>query len=175
MSKEALQDGTQPSPEPAPESTPSQTPETDSPKLPEDAVLIVPLRNLVLFPSVVLPVLIGRERSKRTLQEALRTEIPIGMILQRDPSNEDPQPEDLYEAGTTASILRYVTTPEGHHHAVCQGDTRFRVIEYLEGLPFLVARIELLEEDSEAPAAKRARTPATCLAEPPAPPAQSRR
>ncbi|MET0918424.1 MAG: LON peptidase substrate-binding domain-containing protein, partial [Burkholderiales bacterium] len=117
--------------------------------LPEDAVPIVPMRNLVLFPGMILPAGVGRERSIIAAQEAVRTERPIGLLLQRDSSQENPGPQDLYWVGTVANIVRYVTAPDGSHHLVCQGEQRFRVLEFLEGWPFLVARILRISESEE--------------------------
>jgi ATP-dependent Lon protease len=114
--------------------------------IPADALPIIPVRNLVLFPGVILPVAMRRERSVAAAQEAARSERPIGLLLQRDPDNNSPTSEDLYWVGTLANVLRYVTTPEGTHHLVCQGEQRFRVLEFLDGYPFMVARIERIPE-----------------------------
>jgi ATP-dependent Lon protease len=110
--------------------------------VPEDALILVPVRNLVLFPGMILPVTIGRQVSISAAQQAVKSDQPIGILLQRSAEVEAPKAEDLYEIGTVAQILRYITTPDGSHHVVCQGETRFRVIEFLEGYPFLVARVE---------------------------------
>ena len=72
----------------------------------------------------------------------MRSERMLGVILQTDPAVEDPTPEQLHRVGTAAQVLRYVTAPDGTHHAIVQGVRRFRVIEYLPGFPFLVARVE---------------------------------
>jgi ATP-dependent Lon protease len=116
------------------------------PAIPPDAVVILPVRNTVLFPGVVLPITVGRERSVAAAQEAARSERPLGLLLQRDPEVSDPAGSDLYEIGTVGSILRYLTAPDGTHHIVTQGQERFRVIEFLRGYPFLVARIERIPE-----------------------------
>ncbi len=113
--------------------------------LPDDAMIILPVRNLVLFPGVVMPVTIGRATSVAATQEALRAERQIGVLLQRDSTVDSPTPEQLHWVGTTANIMRYITTPEGAHHLVCQGVRRFRVLQFLEGYPFLVARVAPIE------------------------------
>jgi ATP-dependent Lon protease len=118
--------------------------------VPEDALIVIPVRNLVLFPGIVLPVSLGRERSVAAAQEAARSERPIGLILQRDPEIALPSGADLYEIGTKAAILRYLTAQDGGHHIVAQGQERFRVLEWLEGWPFLVARVERLAEPEDA-------------------------
>jgi ATP-dependent Lon protease len=119
---------------------------TDARPIPDDALIIVPVRNVVLFPGVVVPLSLGRARTIAAAQEAARTQRPLGVLLQRNPTDEDPTPEQLHEVGTVAGIMRYVTAPDGAHHIVAQGQQRFRVLEFLPGYPFLVARIERIEE-----------------------------
>jgi ATP-dependent Lon protease len=110
-------------------------------KLPEDALILLPTRNLVMFPGMILPVTINREISIAGAQQAIKSERPVGLVLQQDPSVESPDPKDLYNVGTVASVLRFISAPDGAHHVICQGLTRFRIIEFLEGYPFLVARV----------------------------------
>ena len=117
-----------------------------SPKLPEDVLLIVPVRNLVMFPGAVTQVALGRDISMTAVQEAVQHGHKLGIILQRDPSVDEPTPDDLYKIGTTVSIVRYLKAPNGMHHLICQGEQRFRVFDYLTGLPFLAARFDLITE-----------------------------
>jgi ATP-dependent Lon protease len=120
------------------------------PALPEDALILIPTRNLVLFPGTVLPITLGRQRSVVAAQTAMRLNRSVGLVLQRDPAIDDPIPVDLHRMGTEASLLRYVTSPDGGHHAICQGERRFRIVEFLEGYPFLAARVvRLAEEEAE--------------------------
>jgi len=114
--------------------------------IPDDAMIIVPVRNMVLFPGMILPITIGRESSIAGAQQAVKTERPIGIVLQRDPEIDRPGLEDLCLVGTRANVLRYVTTPDGTHHVICQGQQRFRLVELLDGYPFLVARVGLIDE-----------------------------
>ena len=118
--------------------------------VPDNALVIVPVRNMVLFPGVVVPIAIGRKASIAAAQYAVKTERPIGVVLQRYPDADTPGPDDLSPMGTVAAVLRYVTTPDGNHHLICQGQQRFRVLGYLEGFPFIVARVERFEERSGA-------------------------
>jgi ATP-dependent Lon protease len=129
------------------EETRSALPEaTPAPALPEDALIILPVRSTVLFPGMVLPLSVGRKRSVAAAQEAARASLSLGVLQQRDPAVDAPVPEDLYRIGTVAGILRYVTAPDGSHHVICQGQSRFRALEFLEGYPYYVARVELLPE-----------------------------
>ena len=109
--------------------------------LPEDALIILPVRRMVLFPGMILPIALGREASIAAAQAAAKAKRPVGVLFQRNPETEKPGPGELSLVGTVASIVRYVTTPDGTHHVICQGQQRFRVVEYLEGYPFMVARV----------------------------------
>ena len=124
--------------------------ERQAPGLPEDMLIILPVRNMVLFPGVVLPVAIKRDKTVAGAQEAVRTESRVGFLLQKDPSAEDPGLDGLHRVGTVASILRYITAPDGTHHLVCQGERRFRVIDEVGGFPYLVARVEYLSDEGTA-------------------------
>jgi ATP-dependent Lon protease len=117
-----------------------------TPLLPDDAMVIVPVRNMVLFPGMVLPVSMGRARSISAAQYAVKAERPVGILMQRNPEADVPTPDDLATVGTVAVILRYVTTPDGSHHIICQGEQRFRVLAYLDGFDFMVARVERIAD-----------------------------
>ena len=113
--------------------------------LPDDALIVVPMRNTVLFPGVISPITVGRKSSVVAAQEAVRSEKKIGFLLQRDAKKDDVRPDDLYWVGTAGQVVRYITGQEGAHHLVVQGTSRFRVLEFLEGWPFLVARVQYVE------------------------------
>jgi ATP-dependent Lon protease len=119
---------------------------TMSPPLPPDGVAIIPVRNFVLFPGIVMPVTIGRARSIAAAQQAVREQRQVGILMQRDPGVEEPGSGDMHGIGTIANVVRYVTAPDGAHHLVCQGDQRFRIIDFLSGWPFLVARVLRIPE-----------------------------
>jgi ATP-dependent Lon protease len=112
------------------------------PALPPDSLIIIPVRQVVLFPGMVIPLAIKRPGSIAAAQEAVRHEKPLGILLQTDPSDEDPTAEKLHHIGTIAQVLRYVTAEDGTHHVICSGTRRFRVIEFVAGYPFLVAKVE---------------------------------
>jgi ATP-dependent Lon protease len=117
--------------------------------LPDDALIIVPVRKLVLFPGMVVPLLVDRERSRVAVQEAVRLQRPLGILLQSKRDVEEPRPEDMHWIGTTANVLRYITAPDGSHHAICQGGQRFRVLQFLDGFAMPVARVQLIDEATE--------------------------
>ncbi|ANY80545.1 endopeptidase La [Microvirga ossetica] len=114
--------------------------------LPPVGLLIVPVRNTVLFPGTVFPIALGRERSIAAAQQAVREERQIGLLMQRDAEVADPAAVDLHRTGTIANILRYVNAPDGTHHVVLQGEQRFRVTEFVKERPFIVARVLRIEE-----------------------------
>jgi ATP-dependent Lon protease len=116
------------------------------PPLPPDGLVILPVRNLVLFPGIVMPVTIGRPRSIAAAQQAVREQRQVGILLQRDPAAEDPGPLAMHRTGTVANVVRYITAPDGSHHLVCQGDQRFQIVEFVDGWPFLVARVLRIPE-----------------------------
>src|SRR6516165_6532984 len=116
------------------------------PGLPPDALIIVPVRNTVLFPGLVLPITLGRPKSIAAAQQAVRDQRQVGILLQRAAEVEDPTAIDMHRMGTLANVVRYITTPDGSHHLVCQGEQRFQIVEYLGGWPFLVARVLRIPE-----------------------------
>src|SRR5690242_2134157 len=126
--------------------------ETLSRPLPDDALIILPVRNVVMFPGAVFPITVGRDRSRAAAQEAVRLERPLGVLLQSKPDVDEPGADDMHWVGTSASVLRYITTPDGLHHAIARGLRRFRVLQFLDGWPFTVARVQFIEETTEVDA-----------------------
>ncbi len=126
-------------------------------EIPADAIAIVPVRQLVMFPGMVIPVTLGRPRSVAAAQDAVRSERQIGILAQRDASVDEPGEIDLYRIGTVANVVRYLTGKDGTHHVVSQGEQRFRVLEFLHGWPFLVARIERITSPDADPTQVQAR------------------
>ena len=125
--------------------------------LPGDAMILIPMRNAVLFPGVLSPVTVGRASSVAAAQEAVRSERMVGFLLQRDPQQNNPRPDDLYWVGTAGKLIRDIATGDGAHHMVVQGEGRFRALEFLEGWPFLVARVQVVEPKDEMNQAAEAR------------------
>ncbi|MBP1091040.1 endopeptidase La [Bradyrhizobium diazoefficiens] len=125
----------------------TQTNSTESDvKIPDDALIIIPVREMVLFPGAIAPIAIARPKSIAAAQQALREQRPVGIVLQRSPETEEPGPDDLYRVATIANIVRYITAPDGTHHIVCQGVQRARILDFLPGTPFPAARIQQIPE-----------------------------
>ena len=130
----------------------TRQPSATIPPLPPDALIIVPVRGIVLFPHLVLPITLARPRSIAAAQQAVRDQRQVGILMQRAADIADPAPIDMHRMGTVASIVRYLTAPDGTHHLVCQGDQRFQVTEFLNGWPFFVARVvRIPEPESRSP------------------------
>ncbi|MEL6712465.1 MAG: endopeptidase La [Planctomycetota bacterium] len=112
---------------------------------------------MILFPGVVLPLMLGRERSVVSVRAAVAEERQIGLLLQHDEREELPGPDDLYGVGTVGDIMRYWTAPDGRHQAICQGVTRFEILEYVAEDPVLIARVRRIPEKETASRAIEAR------------------
>ncbi|HEY4444639.1 MAG TPA: endopeptidase La [Steroidobacteraceae bacterium] len=108
----------------------------------EDVLIILPVGNTVLFPGVVLPIAIDGNAALAAAQEAVRTQRRVGLLLQIDPASDAAGTENLHRVGTSASIVRFITAPDGTHHLIAQGEERFTVLDYVSREPFPVARIE---------------------------------
>ncbi|HJW27257.1 MAG TPA: endopeptidase La [Rhodocyclaceae bacterium] len=121
---------------------------------PEGALILIPVRDLVLLPGLLMPVPIGRRYAVAATQAAIQQNKPVGVLLLRDPNADMPAHEDFHTMGTVANIVRYVTGPDGSHQVVCHGLQRFRVLEFLPGYPFYAARVErrLNESETDTPA-----------------------
>jgi ATP-dependent Lon protease len=117
-----------------------------TPAPPEDVLIILPVRDLVLFPGVVLPITIQGKHAVAAAQEAVRTQRRVGLLLQKDDALDDPDADGLHRVGTAASIVRFITAADGSHHLICQGEERFTVLDYVSQEPFFVARIEPYKE-----------------------------
>ncbi len=112
----------------------------------EDVLIILPVRSAVLFPGVVLPIAITDKLAIAGAQEAVRTQRRVGLLLQSDLTAEEASPEGLHRVGTAASIVRFLTAPDGTHHLVAQGEERFTALDFVSREPFLVARIDAHRE-----------------------------
>ena len=111
-----------------------------------DILPILPLRNTVMFPGVVMPITVGRQKSLQLVQEAYRGNRLLGTIAQKDGSIDDPEQEDLYRLGTVAQILKILEMPDGTTSVIIQGKKRFEVNEFIQEFPYFKAKVEILED-----------------------------
>jgi ATP-dependent Lon protease len=110
-----------------------------------DELPILPLRNTVMFPGVVFPITVGRDKSISLIKDANKGEKIIGVVAQKDGSVEDPTTEDLYETGTVALILRTLRMPDGNTTVILQGKKRFKIEEFTKTEPYFKARVTSLD------------------------------
>jgi ATP-dependent Lon protease len=116
-----------------------------------DTIPLLPLRNTVLFPGVVLPITVGRDKSIKAVTDAYKGDKLIGVVAQRDSSVEDPAVVDLEQIGTVAKIVKLIKMPDGGTTIIIQGKTRFRINAIVEEDPYFKAAIQTIA-DEEAPA-----------------------
>ena len=117
-------------------------------KLPE-VVPLLPIKNTVLFPGVVIPITVGRDKSIQLIKEANKSKNPIGVVAQKDKKVEDPSINDLYEMGTVAQILRVLKMPDGSTTIIIQGKKRFKIDNLISDLPYLKVKISSIIEDNK--------------------------
>jgi len=109
-------------------------------------VSILAVRNLVLFPGVISPILIGRETSKKLVQKAEKSNSIIGIVCQRDPEVEYPMEDDLFEYGVYAKVMKQLQLPNGNLTTIVQALGRFRIVEVKKYVPFIEANVESLTD-----------------------------
>ncbi|HNU37433.1 MAG TPA: endopeptidase La, partial [Macellibacteroides fermentans] len=107
---------------------------------------ILPLRNMVLFPGIAMPVMLGRQKSLRLAKEVQGKKILIGVICQKDRETDDPGMDDLYNIGVIAEVVRVLDMPDGTTTAILQGKKRFELKEITQTEPYLKGKVELLED-----------------------------
>ena len=107
---------------------------------------ILPLRNTVLFPGVVMPITVGRQKSLLLVREAYSGSKLIGTFAQKDGQTEDPSPDDLFQVGTMAEILKILEMPDGSTSVIIQGKRRIRMVEVTETNPYLRATVQVLND-----------------------------
>ena len=113
-------------------------------------IALLPLRNTVLFPGVVLPITVGRDKSIKAVNDAYKSNRLIGVVAQKDSNVEDPSVTDLEDTGTVAKIVKQIKMPDGGTTIIIQGKSRFLINQITAEEPYFKAIINVLEEE-EAP------------------------
>lgn len=124
-------------------------PEQESDLKPEDLageLSILPIKNTVLFPGVVIPITVGRQKSIKLVKKAYQGNRIIGVIAQKNPQAEEPSTDELYRTGTVARIIKMLVLPDGNTTIIIQGKNRFQVTDFVQEEPWLAARVELQHE-----------------------------
>src|SRR5690554_135805 len=125
--------------------TPEEEDDMQNTKFPSD-IPILPLRNNVLFPGVVIPITVGRDKSIDLIKHANNSDKVVGVVSQKNPEIEDPERKDLHKIGTVATILRLLKMPDGTSTVIIQGKRRFELEEVTQEKPFLRGKIILCKE-----------------------------
>ncbi|PZX59168.1 ATP-dependent Lon protease [Algoriphagus ratkowskyi] len=113
----------------------------------EEEIPILSVRNTVLFPGVVIPITVGRQRSIRLVKKAQKGNKLIGVCAQINPNIDDPGWEDIYQVGTLAKIIKMIVLPDGNTTIIIQGKKRFKITEQVTDDPYFIAKAEYLEEN----------------------------
>src|SRR5215212_5804799 len=112
-----------------------------------DELPLLPLRNTVLFPGVVIPITVGRDKSIKAVNDAYKADKLIGVIAQKDSNIEEPTVSDLEDIGTIAKLVKLIKMPDGGTTIIIQGRKRFRIEEITAEDPYFKARISVLEDE----------------------------
>lgn len=110
---------------------------------------LLPLRNTVLFPQVVVPLAVGRPKSVKLIEEAVQNEVPIAVLTQKDADIDEPDADDLYQVGTAARILKVVKIANDNYSVIIQGQRRIRLDEMLQDEPYFQGNFEILDRPAE--------------------------
>ena len=129
--------------------TPEDEEEMNNEALPE-LLAILPLRNMVLFPGVVIPITAGRDKSIKLINDANAAGKTIGVVAQINEEDEDPTKNDIHKIGTVARILRVLKMPDGNVTVILQGKKRFEIEDIVEELPYMTAQIKEVPEERPA-------------------------
>lgn len=114
-----------------------------------DELPILPLKNTVLFPGVVVPITVGRDRSLALVKEAYAGDKIIGVVTQKDEDIEEPEDKDLYRIGTMARIIKLIKMPDGSKSIVIQGKSGFEVEEFTQSSPFFKAKVKAFPKEMD--------------------------
>ncbi|RZJ88429.1 MAG: endopeptidase La, partial [Chryseobacterium sp.] len=126
--------------------TPEDEEEMNNEQLPE-TLAILPLRNMVLFPGVVIPITAGRDKSIKLINDANANGKIIGVVAQKDENVEEPSPADVHSVGTVARILRVLKMPDGNTTVILQGKKRFEIDAVTSETPYMMATIKEVAEN----------------------------
>lgn len=119
-----------------------------------DTLPILALRNTVLFPDTIIPITVGREKSVKLVRDVYSKDKILGAVAQKDARVEDPSPEDLFETGTLARIIKIIEMPDGGTTIILQGIKRFKILDILFTKPYFTASVKYLEEEISKRASK---------------------
>ena len=108
---------------------------------------VLPLRNIVVFPGMIVPLFVGREKSIRALEDVMADDKELLLVSQKDGDQDDPEPADMHEIGTVSSVLQMLKLPDGTVKVLVEGNSRVQVLEYLDNEAFFEASALALEDE----------------------------
>jgi len=114
-----------------------------------DIISVLPLRDAVLYPELMIPLVVGRDRSVKLIEDSIKSDNIIGLVTQKDPKIEEPKNEDLYSVGTTALITKMIRMPDSTLRVIVQGLSRFRIESFLQTAPYYLAKVEIIDEPDD--------------------------
>src|SRR3954454_15930954 len=107
-----------------------------------DALPVLPLRETVTYPDTLTPLAVGQSRSIKLVDDVLSANRMLAMVGSKDPENDTPGPDDLYDVGVAGTVARMMKVPDGTLRILVQGSVRIRIVDYVSESPYLVARVE---------------------------------
>lgn len=116
---------------------------------PGEMLPVLPLRDIVVFPHMIVPLFVGREKSVRALEDVMREDKQILLVAQKNAAQDEPSTEDIYSVGTVATVLQLLKLPDGTVKVLVEGGQRAKILKYAENTDFFQAEVELLSEDDE--------------------------
>ncbi|HVY54230.1 MAG TPA: LON peptidase substrate-binding domain-containing protein, partial [Thermodesulfobacteriota bacterium] len=114
-----------------------------------ETIPLLPLRDVVIFPYMVAPLFVGREKSIRALEEAMKKSKEIFLVAQRDAKTNDPQETDIYDIGTIGTIVQMLRLPDGTVKVLVEGKKRAKVLNYLPNKGYFLVEVEVIPEPQE--------------------------
>lgn len=119
-----------------------------------DTLPIIALRNAVLFPETIIPITVGREKSIKLVREAYKGNKILGAVTQKDAKLEDPRPQDLYDIGTLAKIIKIIEMPDGGLTIILQGMKRFHIMDLISTNPYFIASVKYIDDEKKPKSTK---------------------
>lgn len=114
---------------------------------PGEFLPVLPLRDIVVFPHMIVPLFVGREKSVRALEDVMREDKQILLVAQKNAAQDEPQPEDIYSVGTVSTVLQLLKLPDGTVKVLVEGGRRAKILKYAENEDFFQADVEYIDED----------------------------
>ena len=114
---------------------------------PGEMLPVLPLRDIVVFPHMIVPLFVGREKSVRALEDVMREDKQILLVAQKNAAQDEPQPEDIYSVGTVSTVLQLLKLPDGTVKVLVEGGRRAKILQYGENADFFQAEVEYIDEE----------------------------